>query len=284
MKSFEQYVDSFSDYYIYSPSLRGKETFLYPLQVGHFIYEAGYRQQRNSYDSFLLMYIQSGSLTVTLDGIDYEAHANQFVYIDCYKPHGYHSDTGWEAMWLHFDGLVARSYYEQIIEKTGNIFTLPYAVSCIKSLTNIYAMFSGSDSIHEPLISKYIVDILTSFMLYTAESPGQINSSSQISSVVSYISEHFSEDLTVSSLASLVALSPYHFIRVFRQETGFTPHEYLINTRMTAARFLLSSTSMTIKEICFQTGFSRESIFCTAFKKYNGVTPNEYRNTVSTKL
>lgn len=281
MKSCELFVAKSSDYYINAPSVRGRETFLYPLQTGHFLYEPGYRQQRASYDSFLLMYIQDGSLCVDLPNGQQSVHKNQFVLIDCYQPHGYHSDNGWEALWLHFDGVVARGYYEQIIERLGNVFSLADPASCLNKLHLIYQAFYTGRTVKEALMNKYITDILTDFLLLVPACQKQTDYATAISSVTSFVSAHFQEPLTIGQLAALASLSPYHFIRIFRQETGFTPHEYLIQTRMHAARFLLVSTELTVKEICFETGFSCESTFCTAFKKINGVTPNEYRNTVS---
>ena len=78
-------------------------------------------------------------------------------------------------------------------------------------------------------------------------------------------------------LAEQAGLSQYHFIRTFKKETGFTPHEYLVNTRLATARYLLKNTRLPVKDICFNTGFSCESVFCSAFKQHQGMTPAQYR-------
>ena len=98
-----------------------------------------------------------------------------------------------------------------------------------------------------------------------------------IETVISYINEHFKEDLPDKVLASAAGLSSYHFIRVFKRETGFTPHEYVINTRLSNARYLLRNTAMSVKDICFSCGFSSESAFCITFKKRAKMTPAQYR-------
>ena len=64
---------------------------------------------------------------------------------------------------------------------------------------------------------------------------------------------------------------------MFKQETGYTPHEYTVNRRMASARYLLQYTALSVKEICFSTGFSSESVFCNAFKKRHQMTPQQYR-------
>lgn len=94
---------------------------------------------------------------------------------------------------------------------------------------------------------------------------------------ITYINEHFAEDLSVDELAARVNLSPYHFIRTFKKMTGYTPHEYLVNTRIATARYLLKNTSLPIKDICFNTGFSSESVFCSTFKRYQKISPAQYR-------
>lgn len=277
MKSCEKFVAPSSDYYNYTPTVACRNAFFYPICTGHFIYEPGYHQHRNLYDSFLLMYIQSGKLIVNMEYHSQETDSGHFVLLDCYRPHGYRTDYGYECLWIHFDGPVARAWYEMIVSHLGNIFSIydPYPV--LNKMMKIYHTFSGGETIREALISKQITDILTSLILYT---PLKTNSHSQANSmeeIISYINEHFMEEVTVDALAKLAMLSPYHFIRTFKKETGFTPHEYLINTRITAARYMLRTTRMSIKDICFQTGFSCESVFCTSFKKNTRLTPAEYR-------
>lgn len=131
-------------------------------------------------------------------------------------------------------------------------------------------------SIKEALLSKYINDILTSFLLYSTADKKN-DSTDMIETVISYINEHFKEDLPDKVLASAAGLSSYHFIRVFKRETGFTPHEYVINTRLSNARYLLRNTTMSVKDICFSCGFSSESAFCITFKKRAKMTPAQYR-------
>ena len=96
--------------------------------------------------------------------------------------------------------------------------------------------------------------------------------------VISYIGEHFAEDISIDELAQVAGLSQYHFIRSFRKETGFTPHEYLINIRINTAKYLLKNSQLSIKDICYQAGFSCESVFCSTFKRQLKMTPTEYRN------
>lgn len=277
MKSQEKYISPASEVFFYTPSVTAMDTFFYPLCTGHFIYEPGYRQQRNSYDSFLLMYIISGELTAEYNDRTETIDSGHFVLLDCYKPHGYHTSTGWESLWIHFDGPLARAYYDLIVSQLGNVFSMHDTYPVINKLQQIYDTFAQNKPVREPLISKQLTDILTAMLLYSPLHPGANNHSHMIEEIITYINEHFTADLNVSELAEQAMLSPYHFIRIFKKETGFTPHEYIVNIRLNTAKYLLKTTDLPIKDICFHTGFSCESVFCAAFKKNVGTTPTEYR-------
>ena len=125
-------------------------------------------------------------------------------------------------------------------------------------------------------MSRGLGDVYKRQLLYSAADKKN-DSTDMIETVISYINEHFKEDLPDKVLASAAGLSSYHFIRVFKRETGFTPHEYVINTRLSNARYLLRNTAMSVKDICFSCGFSSESAFCITFKKRAKMTPAQYR-------
>lgn len=277
MKSLEEFVAPESDYFIYSPSRLALDMFLYPMQCGLFSYMPGYSLARDSFDSFLLMYIQKGELDLTFEGSAKHVTAGHFVLLDCYKPHAYSSSTGWECLWCHFDGITAKSYYQCVVSRLGNVFSMPDTYPVLSKMTAILKIFYNASLVKEPLLSKYLMDILTEFLLYTPMNVHAHSYAAMAEETITYINEHFREDISVEEMASLAGLSQYHFIRVFKKETGFTPHEYLINTRIATAKYLLKNSRRSIKDICFASGFSSESIFCGAFKRHQGMTPMQYR-------
>lgn len=278
MKSCEENIAHSSDYYIYSPSKIAKDMLLYPLQMGEFHYLPGYHLVRESVDNLLLIYIRKGNLHLTYQESTHNAPANSFLFIDCNALHEYWTDDNCECIWCHFDGIVARPLYEQITSRLGNAFVIPDAFRIVTKLELMLDCFRDGRIVKEPLFSKYLNDILTSFMLFSpADTVGKSYADIAEESI-SFINENFAEDISIDELATRAGVSPFHYIRIFKKHTGFTPHEYIINTRMTAAKYLLKNTHLSIKDICFQTGFSTESVFCSAFKKRLGITPLGYRN------
>lgn len=81
----------------------------------------------------------------------------------------------------------------------------------------------------------------------------------------------------LNELASEAAMSPYHFLRTFRQVTGMTPHQYVLHTRLwRAARWLRESTD-SISAIAYKAGFRDLATFNRRFHRLIGTTPTSYR-------
>ena len=280
MKPAERGIaDKGSEFYAYMPSLTARRTFLHPTRVGSFHYLAGYRQERSSFDSFLIMAIRSGSFDVaTSSGISH-AKTGDFILIDCYAHHSYGTNEDSDVLWLHFDGPTARAYYDLIHARLGDVFTLQDPNYALTRLSNIYETFHSASRVPEALMAKYITDVLTEFALaaHDDSTPASRRRPHAIEDVLAYIATHLSEPLTVGELAAKAYMSEYHFIRVFKKETGYTPYSYIIDARMHAAKYRLINSDIPLKRLCEECGFTDPSAFCAAFKRRNGLSPSEYR-------
>ncbi|MEM7462030.1 MAG: AraC family transcriptional regulator [Pseudomonadota bacterium] len=96
--------------------------------------------------------------------------------------------------------------------------------------------------------------------------------------VVDFIHDNLAEDLTLESMSNLAAMSGYHFSRAFKAETGKSPLQYVIAERISLAQVLLKTTSLTVSEICFRTGYNDVSRFGQHFKRATGTTPAKFRS------
>jgi len=95
--------------------------------------------------------------------------------------------------------------------------------------------------------------------------------------VSTYIEEHLAEDLSLSELAAVAYLSPYHFARLFKASNGFAPHQYVIGRRIERAKLLLSTTNWSLTAIAHAVGFAHESHLALHFKRLTGLLPSSYR-------
>lgn len=105
----------------------------------------------------------------------------------------------------------------------------------------------------------------------------ETESESVITRAKAYIDEHFQSDISLDDVSRVVDISPYYFSKLFKQEVGENFIEYLTKTRMRNARQLLKNPSYNIKEVCAMSGYSDPNYFSRIFKKYEGITPSEYR-------
>ena len=97
-----------------------------------------------------------------------------------------------------------------------------------------------------------------------------------VARVKAMLGDRHAEDLTLTALAATAGLSRHHLIRAFRRETGFTPHAYLVNCRVDAARVRLRRGESPA-DVAAVTGFCDQAHLTRAFKARIGVTPGVYR-------
>ena len=280
MRSYENNVLGKSEYFIHSPSKIARENMFYPIHVGHFFYNDAYSLRRNAFDSFLIFYVLEGGLILDDQGVEKPVEKDHFLFLDCYRSHAHFTRGTCEAIWLHFDGQNARQLYELITERVGEVFTMYDPLPITGKIAQIFEIFKRKSPIREAQFSRLIYDLLMDLYLFAAAHGQYQGRSSVIEEVTAYINEHFKEDPPLETLAKIAVLSPYHFIRVFKKETGMTPHEYIINLKIRTVKYLLKNTTLPIKDICYEAGFSGESVLCSAFRRHAGMSPTEYRKNV----
>lgn len=101
--------------------------------------------------------------------------------------------------------------------------------------------------------------------------------SRRVQKVKQYINDHYADPLRLSDLADIVGMSPVAFSRFFRQRTGRTLSDYIVDIRLGyAARMLVDSTK-NISEICYECGFNNLSNFNRTFKAKRNCTPRYFR-------
>ena len=93
--------------------------------------------------------------------------------------------------------------------------------------------------------------------------------------LIEFIEERLAEPLSLSELAAVANLSPYHFARAFKRSFGLPPHRYHVGRRIERAKELLAGRSVT--EVALAVGFAETSSFSTAFRRMTGTSPREFR-------
>jgi len=99
-----------------------------------------------------------------------------------------------------------------------------------------------------------------------------------VKKAIEYMEAYYNTNITIEDICKVIHVSQYHFIRMFNEKIGLTPHEYLLTIRIQKAKLLLQKRECSIAECAKQCGFINQGHFSSVFKKYTGVPPSVYKN------
>ncbi|MGR6873746.1 AraC family transcriptional regulator [Pseudomonas sp. HK3] len=91
-----------------------------------------------------------------------------------------------------------------------------------------------------------------------------------------FIQDNVHHDLSLTDISNMIGMSKYHFLRLFRSQFGMTPHQYIVNSKVNAARSKLEQGAA-LNDVVFDFGFSDLSHFNRRFKPVYGMTPKQYQ-------
>lgn len=97
-----------------------------------------------------------------------------------------------------------------------------------------------------------------------------------MSRVITHIEENLGEGLTLSTLATVACMSRFHFARMFRRSTGYSPMAYVLRRRVERARLQLAQDYQRLSDLAADLGFCDQSHFTRIFRRMTGYTPREY--------
>ena len=96
-------------------------------------------------------------------------------------------------------------------------------------------------------------------------------------SIIDYINEHYAENISLDSIASVYNTTPKYISKVFKERIGTNFIDYLANIRIEEAKKLLTETNKSLWDILIETGFNNRNTFIRTFKKITGLSPSDYR-------
>ena len=258
-----------------SASAKSKKLYYNVLCAGHFYCDENYHLKRENYDSFLILHVADGKFKFLDGGNCFTAEKGDTVILDCYKPHEYFTNDYLESYWVHIEGVNCRDFYDEITEN-GNIIK-GNPSNRIKE--RIIRLFKGlGHSLHESELSLEVYKLLLEMA-----NPDIVRANEDaihkgnIQRVKEYIADHLNEKITVNYLAEAVHMSPTHFSRIFKAQTGFSPYDYVVVSRLNKAKEYLLTTEMSVAEISYETGFNSEANFVYCFTNNEGISPGKFR-------
>lgn len=193
----------------------------------------------------------------------------------------------WEYVWLEFDGLRAK----ETVELTGLSRSQPVYKARYKDIAEnmkdemLYIVNHGDASPFHLIGHLFL--FMDSFM--RSSSSAQLNKGNSlrdfyIKEAISYIEQNFQNDISVETIAASCGLNRSYFGKIFHENMGKSPQEFLISYRMSKAAELLKLTELSIADIGNAVGYPNQLHFSRAFKNVYGISPRQWRNENGTIL
>ncbi|MFC7346232.1 helix-turn-helix domain-containing protein [Chryseobacterium zhengzhouense] len=153
----------------------------------------------------------------------------------------------------------------------------------LASATNNIMRIAMDDNSQKDIMADFALkELLIRLMQTQARSIVEKNiakNKSRIGFAVDYIRKNLHQKLSIESIAKLAYVSKSNFFKMFKDELGTSPNDFILQERINKAKELLASQN-SIKETAYQTGFSDTNYFTRVFKQLVGVTPKNYQDKV----
>lgn len=255
-----------------------KQQFLYIQSFSYMKMGGGYYTRRRNYDSYLLLLTYSGKGELIYQGERYTLHPGSLLVIDCREEHEYRTlGNSWEHADLHIHGGNVGFLYQEYFSKRSPVFPLSNWKEYQNRLERLLKENQALTLYRNFRVSSEIQKLLL-FVLNDQNSGNLIGEvPPSIAALTEYLAQNYSHEISLEDMAARCGLSKYHFLRSFKQYTGFTPYDYLNTLRIAQAKNLLADTDLPAYKIGQMVGFPGEASFIRLFKLKTGVTPGVYR-------
>jgi len=277
MKLDPAYFEDASVHY-FVPQPVGREHLLYyPISMGYFDCKPSYGVHRNVFSSYLLLVMLTGSMSYQTRRSRGVIRAGQVLLLDCNAPHSYAAQGKCSFTFVHFAGAQSRDIYEEIERTCGNLIPLRTPNELHETIGEMLARMSSEHRLNEGDASVMIHSMLMKLLSHIGASGDGLTGNPIVDSAISYIQSHLTGKVSVEEIAASAGYSASYFSHLFARETGMSPYQFVMKSRIEQSQQLLKTTSLTVQEIAFQCGFNSAANFCYTFRRMTGASPHEYR-------
>lgn len=189
----------------------------------------------------------------------------------------------WEFYWIHPCGAAAQGLCVRLRDEMRRAGVWP--LMSAEKETVVFArqteellLLRAEGGEEAALRASQVLSGLLHGLLLAAARAGKGRGRGLSAAAIRYMEENYSRDITTAQLCAQLYISPAHFTRTFRRETGCTPHEYLTRVRVRCAGQLLRFTDRPVGDIAAAVGYRQTSHFIAQFRRITGVTPGVYRS------
>jgi len=248
----------------------------------------------HNHDYTELAYILSGKGKYLVDGIEYDVEAGDLVICNPGIMHT-HIVTNTKEPTIEFIAGFTDYHFKNMTQnsleiKDGTCILKTTAEIKQKIMMHCYAMIAEKESCNVGkyfMIKTHLMQMLLLVMREIVDNEDyeqstcnfdSYNKNHAVKKIINYLNENYNKKISLEQLAHNMYLSPVYISKIFKEETGESPINYLIKIRLEKAKdILLKDVNSSIKNIANQVGYEDAYHFSKLFKKYYGISPLHYR-------
>lgn len=230
-----------------------------------------YYHERENYMAYMITYTISGNAQLFYKGKKYILCPGDLCIINLQNKSIIKvlDNNHWEIYFIHVIGANIDDIYHCFTNSCGHIkhsFNPKIMAETVTKLLDGCSIYEGSSAIY-----NLLMDILL-------QSSSVKNDAFGISKAITYIYDNYKDELSIEDICQEINFSKYYFIRQFKEKTGVTPKQMILELRMKKACEMLSSTNESLSTIANSCGFKSTKNLHYAFEKYYGISPTNYKN------
>lgn len=242
------------------------------------------------HNAYELLFIRKGHIRIQIAGTVYEGGPGSVFVIGRFEEHSLELRT---AVYERYYVILDPDLAERLVTDRRLLMPLRNRPRGFCHCYDVSDHFARFEIIFRRLIEEQrTVDSLSGVMQMSLVSellvllcrlrPMQTQSTSHagktaVFAVQRYIDTHYAEPIRIGDLAERVFLTPCYLTHCFKDMTGYSPKQYLVQARLAAAKDLLIHSDLSVSEVAFRTGFSDVNNFIRTFRQNAGTTPLCYR-------
>lgn len=219
-----------------------------------------------------------GEGILKVNGKTYTQKSGDCFYLSPGVPHEYYpADTEWKTAWLVFRGNMLSAVMRSLGFPDFLLYESFDKETFLQIFQEIYT--AAQDSLNGNEICSVLIYRLVILMSKNFFENQNVRTVKKelLRNAVRFMDENFAQDITLAQIAEISGVSIQHFCRCFKERMGMRPAEYLARRRIAQSKQLLLNTDKSISDIAEQVGYHGATYFGMVFRKYEGMTPGEFR-------
>lgn len=241
------------------------------------------------HNSYEMIFVTKGAAKLNINGTNLYVNKGDFIFLN---NQAYHNITILTPPYERYVATIETKPFEknleqelllslkhQIIERGGKIH-----INSLFEISNLFDKiiqeFNANDIGSNTLIASYINQIVVYFLRFSNfNNASSENILDKILEVERILEKNFQKNIKIQDICAELFISHHYLTHKFKEYTGISPKQYLMQIRLNNAGKLLSENALSIGEIAQRSGFNDTANFIRLFKRHFGVSPKVFRNT-----